>query len=329
MISNNDTDKRTLKRFIAGFYTKKEAMNLFSSDNSDRIIHDLESEMDLVWEKSGQYTSTKTQSRSDYKNEAQDLLKRVQKKESQFSISFLIRYAAIAIIILSTTLGVYHLAGQLILRNIQYTEIRVRNGENNQVVLPDGTKVTLNAGSYLKYPNRFAGKDRLVEIDGEAFFNVIHDESKPFIIKAEGASIKVLGTSFNVKAFKEDDQLSVSVKSGKVQVNMAEAMLRLKPDEQVILNKHSGEFAKQIEKNSRVTAWMNGGLYFNRTPIKSVVRELKRMYNCEIVFESGKEYDDYIYGEHDNKNLESVLKSIQYATNIKYRNENGKIILYK
>lgn len=329
MISRNNTDKEAVKKFITGFYTKENALNLFDPDNSDQTIHHLKSEINEVWEDSAQFAFTDAQLKSVYKNEAHDLLKKIQRKEKQFSITSFVKYAAISLIILSAALGVYYLADQLILKNIRYTEIRVKNGENNHIVLPDGTKVVLNAGSYLKYPNKFAGKTRLVEIDGEAFFKVTHDEDKPFIIKAEGANIKVLGTSFNVKAYNEDNQLTVSVKSGKVQVNMAEAMLRLKPDEQVILNKQSGEFTKQIEKNSRVTAWMNGSLYFNRTPIKSVVSELKRFYNCEIEFEPGKDYDDYIYGEHDNKSLESVLKSIQYATDIKFRNENGKIILYK
>lgn len=328
MTSNNNTHKDALKRFIDGFYTKEDVANLFFPTTSDQTKHDFASEMDQVWNETELFGLTESDAQV-YKCEAQELLKRIQRKKLRFYIAPLIKYAAIVLFIVSTSLAVYYYADQFISQNIRYTEIMIGNGEKKQIELPDGTKVMLNSGSYLKYPNRFVGNDRKVEIDGEAFFNVTHDKSKPFIIKAEGANIKVLGTSFNVKAYKKDELLSVSVKTGKVQVDMHEAMMRLNPNEQVILNKQSGEFSKRIEKIDQATAWMKGELYFDKTPIKSVVRELCRIYNCEIILEPGIKFDDYIYGEHDNKNLKSVLESIQFATGIKYRDENGKIILYK
>jgi len=181
----------------------------------------------------------------------------------------------------------------------------------------------------IQYPSSFDLSGRIVELNGEAFFDVEKNEKVPFIVRTTYADIKVLGTSFNIKAYREDEQLMVTVQSGKVQVDMPESMTRLIANEQLLLNIGSGDFQKKKEDIQRVKSWMNGGLYFDKTPIRSVVSELQRMYDCEILFDPRFVYDEYIYGEHDNKSLEAVLKSIQYSTDIRYRKEGESYTLYK
>ena len=209
------------------------------------------------------------------------------------------------------------------------TEISVNHGEHKQVTLPDGTVVHLNAGTVMRYPTEFTSDIRLVEMEGEAFFNVMRDEGKPFIVRTRQADVKVLGTSFNVKAYQEDELMAVSVRTGKVEVDMPESVMRLLPNEQIIVNNTNGEILKKNEDAQKVTAWLQGGLYFNRTPISSVIHDLERMYNQEIVLDPNVVFDDYIYGEHDNKSLEAVLNAIQYSTGIRYRKEESRIVLYK
>jgi len=181
----------------------------------------------------------------------------------------------------------------------------------------------------MRYPTEFTSDIRLVEMEGEAFFNVMRDEGKPFIVRTRQADVKVLGTSFNVKAYQEDELMAVSVRTGKVEVDMPESVMRLLPNEQVIVNNANGEILKKNEDVQKVTAWLQGGLYFNRTPISSVVHDLERMYNQAIVLDPNSVFDDYIYGEHDNKSLEAVLNAIQYSTGIRYRTEGNRIVLYK
>ena len=144
-----------------------------------------------------------------------------------------------------------------------------------------------------------------------------------------GHDVKVLGTSFNVKAYQEDELMAVSVRTGKVEVDMPESVMRLLPNEQIIVNNTNGEILKKNEDAQKVTAWLQGGLYFNRTPISSVIHDLERMYNQAIVLDPNSVFDDYIYGEHDNKSLEVVLNAIQYSTGIRYRTEGNRIVLYK
>lgn len=317
-----------LKRFVDGLYTRKDADDLLKHFHAGKYNTEISEAMDTVWEEMEEDEVSSLQHQQ-YREEARLLLSRIRKPEKRFSFIPYLRYVAIVAVILSIGWGGFRLIRSNQEKVLTYTEVHVKNGEHKRIILPDGTSVTLNAGSYLRYPREFITDVRRIEMNGEAFFEVTRDEEKPFLIHTKDADVKVLGTSFNVKAFDMDEQLTVSVQTGKVQVDLPEAMMRLLPDEQFVMDKTKGEFQKRNEDARLSTVWIKGGLYFNRTPIRTVVNELVRMYNRTIEFASGAEYDDYIYGEHDNKSLEAVLKSIQYSTDIKYRIENDKIVLYK
>ena len=317
-----------LKRFVDGLYTRKDADDLLKHFHAGKYNTEISEAMDNVWEEMEEDEVSSLQHQQ-YREEARLLLSRIRKPEKRFSFIPYLRYVAIVAVILSIGWGGFRLIRSNQEKVLTYTEVHVKNGEHKRIILPDGTSVTLNAGSYLRYPREFITDVRRIEMNGEAFFEVTRDEEKPFLIHTKDADVKVLGTSFNVKAFDMDEQLTVSVQTGKVQVDLPEAMMRLLPDEQFVMDKTKGEFQKRNEDARLSTVWIKGGLYFNRTPIRTVVNELVRMYNRTIEFAPGAEYDDYIYGEHDNKSLEAVLKSIQYSTDIKYRIEYDKIVLYK
>ena len=317
-----------LKRFVDGLYTRKDADDLLKHFHAGKYNTEISEAMDNVWEEMEEDEVSSLQHQQ-YREEARLLLSRIRKPEKRFSFIPYLRYVAIVAVILSIGWGGFRLIRSNQEKVLTYTEVHVKNGEHKRIILPDGTSVTLNAGSYLRYPREFITDVRRIEMNGEAFFEVTRDEEKPFLIHTKDADVKVLGTPFNVKAFDMDEQLTVSVQTGKVQVDLPEAMMRLLPDEQFVMDKTKGEFQKRNEDARLSTVWIKGGLYFNRTPIRTVVNELVRMYNRTIEFAPGAEYDDYIYGEHDNKSLEAVLKSIQYSTDIKYRIENDKIVLYK
>ena len=317
-----------LKRFVDGLYTRKDADDLLKHFHAGKYNTEISEAMDTVWEEMEEDEVSSLQHQQ-YREEARLLLSRIRKPEKRFSFIPYLRYVAIVAVILSIGWGGFRLIRSNQEKVLTYTEVHVKNGEHKRIILPDGTSVTLNAGSYLRYPREFITDVRRIEMNGEAFFEVTRDEEKPFLIHTKDADVKVLGTSFNVKAFDMEEQLTVSVQTGKVQVDLPEAMMRLLPDEQFVMDKTKGEFQKRNEDARLSTVWIKGGLYFNRTPIRTVVNELVRMYNRTIEFAPGAEYDDYIYGEHDNKSLEAVLKSIQYSTDIKYRIENDKIVLYK
>ena len=282
-----------LKRFVDGLYTRKDADDLLKHFHAGKYNAEISEAMDNVWEEMEEDEVSSLQHQQ-YREEARLLLSRIRKPEKRFSFIPYLRYVAIVAVILSIGWGGFRLIRSNQEKVLTYTEVHVKNGEHKRIILPDGTSVTLNAGSYLRYPREFITDVRRIEMNGEAFFEVTRDEEKPFLIHTKDADVKVLGTSFNVKAFDMDEQLTVSVQTGKVQVDLPEAMMRLLPDEQFVMDKTKGEFQKRNEDARLSTVWIKGGLYFNRTPIRTVVNELVRMYNRTIEFAPGAEYDDYI-----------------------------------
>ena len=201
-------------------------------------------------------------------------------------------------------------------------------GERKQVMLPDGTRVVLNSCSSLHYPDVFAGEIRKVELDGEAYFQVARNEAMPFIVTTNNFDVHVLGTHFNVKSYSKDEVVSVNVESGKVQIDLPEAMIQLAASEQMFINTISGEYSKKKEQGE-VATWIKGSLKFSSTPIRDVARELERIYNCHITFANEYEFTNLISGEHDNEGLETVLKSIEEVSGVKYRKDGRNIVLFK
>ena len=182
-----------------------------------------------------------------YKREARQLLKRIEhKKRTWFrraSVVAVSTAAVIAIIIGSVNFFRYMNEQQVTL-----AEVTTSFGEKRQVTLPDGTLLVLNSCSQVRYPERFVGDSREIELEGEGYFRVARNEKMPFIVKTKRLDVRVLGTRFDVKSYSTDEIVSVSVESGKVQVDLPEAMMRLTAKEQVLINTVSGEYSKKTEE---------------------------------------------------------------------------------
>lgn len=319
--------REAIERLKDGIYTTQD-VNTLSDLRQD--VTPLEEAMDKCWEESA-YIQTSAAEHEQYKAEAQCLLKKLKRKEQGFRIASVYKYAAVVALLLLSGMSLLWLQSQERTGDTQevYSELYVPHGQTDSLTLPDGTQVILNSDSRIRYPKRITGNKRLIEIDGEAFLTVSPDTNRPFIVRTDSVDITVLGTSFNVKAYRGDQQVMVSVRSGKVQVNLPEASMNLKPDEMVILNKTNGELEKKQIDSRKTTAWMTGGLFFNKTPLTSVLKELERRYKCIIEIEDESIRQEIVYGEHSNESLESVLNAIDYALGIKHRREDNRIILYK
>jgi ferric-dicitrate binding protein FerR (iron transport regulator) len=320
--------KTILRHFFDGVYTTEEVSQAFqyiSNPENKEVFDDFAAEL---WEESAieEYTTTDNR-RGQYKREARHLLDAMEyhKKRSWYRFSAIV--ASIAVLV-TISWGGFHFVSHAFTRELTYVEIGTSYGEKKQLLLPDGTQLFLSSCSHIRYPEQFAGNERRIKLEGEGYFRVAHNETKPFIINTCRLDVQVLGTSFNIKSYATDEIVAVSVESGKVQVNTSEAAMRLVANEQVYINTISKEYSKR-KKNRQVAAWINGTLYFNCTPIHDVAKELERVYDCRIKFCSNQNFNNLISGEHDNKDLESVLKAIEYTSNIKYKKEGRNILLYK
>ena len=169
---------------------------------------------------------------------------------------------------------------------IQYNEIWIPRGGEYKLVLPDGTIVWLNAESSLRFPTSFTDNERKVYAKGELYFDVKHDEVKPFIVDVErGYTIRVLGTEFNLRAY-DDSPVVTTLVEGCVQVWRASDSVLLSPGQQAL--EMSGNHGIEVLDVDVVpyVAWHEGKFHFVRTPLKDIMEELARWYDVEVVFEN-------------------------------------------
>ena len=200
-------------------------------------------------------------------------------------------------------------------------------GQKSIVTLADGTRIFLNGGSSISYPEVFQPEKREVRLSGEAFFEVTPNPERPFIVTSRAVTTKVLGTSFNVRAFSEKD-ISVTVASGSVRVEVESAMspsgsghanaVTLQPNSQAIYNAGHREFTVREVNIEKQLAWKDNTLFFEDTSIEEVAAILERWYNVDIVFDNELIRSCRINGKYKDQSLESVIKSIQYMYHIDF-----------
>lgn len=238
------------------------------------------------------------------------------------------RIAAILILVFSVTFGLLKVLDRPS-PQLTYTEKSSNKGEKKNILLADGTKIVLNSDTKLRIPANFNKEERIIEMEGEGFFDVTPDPDKPFIIKSGEAQVRVLGTSFDFKSYREDDFIKLTVSTGKVRVNVADQDLQLSvsPNEHLSINKIDGNISKETIRENNYIKWIQGSLYFNREPIREVVKTINRTYNCKVILQCNN-CDYKITGTHDNKSIEAVIEAICFTTGLHSRREGDNIIIY-
>lgn len=319
-----------IKRYLENNYSLEDSEKFFEAIRQNNDMESIDSYAKKIREEALQETSLSEAEEKLFRSEIDHILHTQTRKPLRQRLSKVASIAASIIVILGILYGSYKYISFSNIQKITYANVATSIGETKTIVLPDGSEVILNSCSKISYPEKFTGDQRLIDLVGEAYFQVARDENMPFIVKTDKFDVKVLGTQFNVKAYLESEILSVSVQSGKVQVDMPDAMMRLVADEKVLINSYTNAYSKDKEEHG-IAVWRSGKLQFNRTPIREVVKELERIYNYKIDFKPDQIFDNLITGEHSSKDLESVLKSIELITDIHYTlNENKKtILLYK
>jgi transmembrane sensor len=205
---------------------------------------------------------------------------------------------------------------------ITYNTIATPRGGQYQVILPDGTKVWLNAASSLKFPTAFAGNQRSVELTGEAYFEVTKNTAKPFMVKVDNMQVKVLGTHFNIMAYSDEAAIKTTLLEGAIQLNNGSKRNFLKPGQQGIVK---GDNVQIIDADTdQAIAWKNGFFEFRRVSIRDIMKQLSRWYDTEVTYE-GKIPDDEFVGKIErNVKLSQVLHILE-LNHVHFKIENKKI----
>ena len=203
--------------------------------------------------------------------------------------------------------------------------LKIPRGMNKQITLMDGTKVWLNAESTLEYPETFEGKpNREVYLKGEAYFEVTKDAEHPFRVKTDALETLVLGTSFNVRAYSENDTQITLVKGSVKVSDKHQSELLLQPGE------HTDEKLNrtQVEKVEDYHSWSKGIFYFDNTELVEIMRELGRWYNINIVFTNKEIMYDRLHFQADRKGtLENALELLNTMQKVNARIEKDKVII--
>lgn len=333
---------RLLNKYIQNRCSEEEARTLIRWLKSPESEEGFERVCAAGWEQTfSDLSYPDPQREKQLRQEARRLLQKLddRKKISEstgrgrFSL-FVLKIVAAACLLIGTGLFIYNWQGKRDARmekeSPAFQEFVAKVGEIKKVMLPDGSSVVLNSGSRLHVPDNFNRESRTVRIDGEGFFNVMPDPEKPFLVDAKDVRVKVTGTSFNVNAYDEDNDIAVTVATGKVLVGMEEQQMQLQllPNEHLAIDRRGGNMYKEVLKENNFMKWMEGYLYFDKLPIRQVVRMITRKYNQPIELMCN-DCNCLLSGSHDNKSLESVLEAVCFAAGLKKRVENGKIILYE
>ena len=194
------------------------------------------------------------------------------------------------------------------------------------IVLADGTKVWMNSGSTLVFPNVFSTSEREVTITGEAYFQVSKNEHQPFIVHTNKTQIKVLGTEFNINAYANEEENVTTLIEGSIQLQTSNTTQRVFPGQQVIMNQDSDMTVKKADIET-ITAWKDNNFIFKNQNIKTIMKEISRWYDVEVEYKGNMDNKFFDVFVSRRKNIEEILSIIELTESVHFKIEGRRILV--
>lgn len=239
-----------------------------------------------------------------------------------------LQVAAVAIPFLFILGGFYYLNQQVdIFGTSEMCEIQTKKGERIQVVFQDGTKVYLNSESKMTYPKQFGLSMRTVAFEGEGYFVVSANAKRPFMVQLDKAEVKVLGTSFNVQAYEEDENITVTLDEGIINFkSWTNEQNQMKPGESVMLHKSNGKLTNLEAIDTKpISLWKDDIISFKNASLNDVIKVLNRWYDVTFVVESQEAYSYSYTITSENTTLEKVLNDLERVAPVLFIYEQGEV----
>ena len=333
MTEFNDSDKLELciSNYLSGDATTEESKKLFCFLNSNQ-------EAMLLYQQMAALRAVASMPAFASEEEANLLLlkKRIQPVAStplHRHSSIWLKIAAMALIIFASNFFWYQYTNSLkeVYTNQQtYYEIKVPAGSRTGVELPDGTEVTLNAGSVLRYYRSFGISDRQVELRGEGYFKVAKNRTTPFFVNTDDVQVEVLGTVFNVSAYDDENDVTVSLIEGRVDLNVADRVksVQLFPNERAVYNKMTKGMSKHPTNALKSIEWTESILVFENEPSIEIAKRLEREYDVKIIIRSDRLLQEHFSGSFDaRRSINDILNEMDVESRYIRRFENDTIFI--
>lgn len=271
----------------------------------------------------------------------EDVVRHIELQERRFNqrkprYAYLLKFyqkAAAILLIPLIVAGIFYFRNQHP-SGENYLETIAPRGQKSQILLSDGTKVWLNSETKIRYPGEFAGNEREVHLEGEAFFEVTKNPRQPFIVHAADLDVKVLGTKFNVKAYPDENEIETSLFEGKVNLmwkDWAADQIKEKaisPNQSFIYDRKGHQLAPSRFAQEEIDGWRKNQLIFKDDTFSNLVRKVERWYDVQIVYDEKLFNDRRLTVElYEGERIERLMEIIGLALSVDYRYENGKIIL--
>ncbi len=205
--------------------------------------------------------------------------------------------------------------------------VKADKGDKATIELPDGTNVVLNSASQLSYLNNFGENGRRVQLNGEAYFKVAHDEKRAFIVQVGDLEVKVLGTSFNVSAYEDAKDVTVVLLEGKVGVYAQKISHIMKPGDKIEYNKATHKITATQVHPSDYIEWTKGNIYFEKESLENIMKTLSRIYDVEIRFDSNKLPNEYFTGTIPGGGIQNALNILMLTSPFYYEMDGSVIVL--
>ena len=217
--------------------------------------------------------------------------------------------------------------------DLEYNTLKTPKGCEYSIILADGAKVRLNAASELRYPVSFSGSERKVFVEGEAYFEIAKNKNKPFIVHTNGYDVQVLGTSFNIMAYNDEQQITTTLVEGSVKIIASEdkKSIYITPGQQAVLQENSAKIEIADVNTYQYTSWKDGLFVFESEPLGSITKKFSRWYNCEIQFTDSELKNTKFTGTlRRDTDLRELLNIISQTCQIDFNvNEKNVLIISK
>ncbi len=366
-----------LSRELSGEASASEARELHDLLSGDAQLQELYATLHAYWQSPVQGTSAEqkdalSEAHFQYILQSADEAEILPMEKPARIRSIWIRRFSIAALIAGISFGIYYFLplsrGNKFLRTTtdnNKSEVLAKAGVRSKLVLPDGTKVWLNSASKLSYSNTFNDAIREVELDGEAFFDVVKKPKQPFIVHTSGIDIKVLGTAFNVKSYSKEKTIEATLIRGSIEVVKHNApkspKVILEPHEKLVFQKESNQMATTMlagkvpdkpinrvllisdtasisithlprnlpDSALKETSWMYNKLNFDGDNFHELAAKMERWFNIKISFKNEKITSYRFRGAFENENIEQALQALQLTAPFNYQVINNEVLIYK